>query len=147
MAVFDGAVFDSAVFDTDGDAPPVIIPAQTPAGAVQGGRKKRRWVHIGERLYHADEDETAELLDAYVARKEGQEVELPKVESKPPRKRRSEPRKIDVVVPEVAYEKWDWQPEYVRYARMYDDYMARMLLEAIRRRAEEENDIEVLLLH
>jgi hypothetical protein len=135
-ASFFGGAFFGGEFFNSGAAPGAT--AVTGAGSV----RKRRWALIGERMYHADDEEIRTLLDAYVAPEK--KIEVPAVESKPPKKKRTEPKKIAVEVPEVIPA--EFSADFVKYKRMYDDYMAQQLLEAILRR-QDEDDIEVLLLH
>lgn len=133
MNFFGGSFFGGGFFGVT-----VTTDAPTPAGGVIG---KRRWVLIGDKLYHANAEETAMLLDAYIAPEK--ELPVPEVETKPPKKKRTPPRKVAVEVPQIIPE--PFRDDFVKYKRMYDDYMAQMLLEAAIR--ADDDDIEVLLLH
>jgi hypothetical protein len=129
MNFFGGSFFGSGFFGAIEQAAPGV----TPAGAV-----KRRWAQVGKKLYHATAEELREILDAYVAQ---EPIETP-VRTKPPKKKRL--ATVEVAVPEVV--PVELKPDYVRYKRMYDDYMAQMLLEAVLR-AQDDDDVEMLLLH
>jgi hypothetical protein len=131
---FGGAFFGGEFFNT---AVVIVQSDVTPAGGVIGGR--RRWALIGDRVYHATDDEIRMLLDSYVAPEK--QLDVPEVESKPAVKKRV--KRVAVRIPEIVPE--PLKSDFARYKRLHDDYMAQMLLEAIQR--QDEDDIEVLLLH
>lgn len=128
-----------------------VTPPATPAATPTAGRpkkdRKKRWWKVGERVYHATPEQIGEVWDAYLAQRAGEAAPIPKLKSKPAERR--EQQRADVLasplldIPEIQDLRMDWEDFTAR-----GDYEAALvLLEAVQRRmAEDEEDIEMILL-
>lgn len=139
---FGSAFFGGEFFFGSSSAPATVV-----GGGVARGRK--RWYRIGDRVYNVTPEQAEEIWDVFLARKEGQEIELPEAKSKPaPRitkAQKAEP--ITVEVPQFEYRPYDWRPMYQLLVRQQDLEAAQIMARAIQRRMQdEEDDIETILL-
>lgn len=124
---------------------PQTPPAKAPGAGSSKRQSKKRWWQVGDKLYFGTKVQIADALDVFIRQQEGVAVEMPELPSKPAQ---ATP-KTDAVItplPDLAFDAIDWAPIWRLYALQKDWELARAWEEAIRRRMDDEDDIEMILL-